>query len=284
MLGQVKGLLTVTKRLSNGDLNARSGLPYGKDELSELAQSVDQMAESLAQRTLELEKANKAKDEFLSVMSHELRTPLSTIMGYTGIIKDALLGQINPRQQETLQKVLKCSNELMFMINSTLEVTRIEAGAISVENQEVNLRKLLDELRSNYDFHSDKEITLIWDYPSDLPIVKTDGWKLKHILQNLVNNAIKFTDKGHVTLSARCFPETMRIEFKVADTGIGIPKEKIPTIFKMFRQVDSSNTRCYRGMGIGLHIVKKFTEILGGEVAVESEPGQGSIFTVTIPC
>jgi signal transduction histidine kinase len=284
MLRQVKGLLTVTKKLRSGDLNARSGLRYGKDELSEVAQSVDQMAESLARRTLELENANRAKDEFLRVMSHELRTPLSTIMGYTGITKEALLGPINPRQQEALQRALKCSNELMAMINSILEVTRIEGGAISVGSQEIHLGNFLNDLRSNYDLPLDKEIVLLWDYPSDLPVVKTDGRKLKHILQNLINNAIKFTEKGHVTLSARYVLETMRIEFKVADTGIGIPKEKIPVIFEMFRQVeDSSKTRSYGGMGIGLYIVQKFTEMLGGKVEVESEPGKGSVFTVMIP-
>jgi signal transduction histidine kinase len=124
-----------------------------------------------------------------------------------------------------------------------------------------------------------------------LPVVKTDSEKLKHILQNLINNAIKFTERGSVTISARLTPTGLSpqasatfVEFKVADTGGGIAEEFLPVIFEKFRQVDSSETRPYGGVGMGLYIVKKFTELLGGGVEVESEPGKGSTFTVTIPC
>jgi signal transduction histidine kinase len=113
--------------------------------------------------------------------------------------------------------------------------------------------------------------------------VVTDGGKLRQILQNLIDNAIKFTDKGKVTVSARYFPEAGSVEFKVADTGIGIPKEKLPTIFEKFRQVDSSETRLYGGVGLGLFIVRQYTELIGGRVEVESEVGKGSTVTVTIP-
>ncbi|HEV8342361.1 MAG TPA: ATP-binding protein [Candidatus Binatia bacterium] len=111
----------------------------------------------------------------------------------------------------------------------------------------------------------------------------TDYAKLKHILQNIINNALKFTEKGHVTVSARYLPEANALEFKVADTGVGIPKEMLPVIFEMFRQVDGSETRSYGGVGMGLYIAKKFTELLGGRIDVETEPGRGSTFTVTIP-
>jgi GAF domain-containing protein len=231
----------------------------------------------------ELERANKGKDEFLSVISHELRTPLNVIKGYTEIITNRVLGAINPEQELALGKIMHQSRELLSMINSVLEVTRIGAKAVQAEWHEVNLGNFLNELRSNYDFPLEKELTLNWDYPTDLPVIKTDDEKLKQILQNLINNAIKFSDKGTVTISARPSSVAEVVEFKIADTGIGIPNDKIADIFDMFRQVDSSVTRSYGGAGIGLYIVKKFTELLEGNIEVESEPGKGSTFTIVLP-
>jgi two-component system sensor histidine kinase ChiS len=138
-------------------------------------------------------------------------------------------------------------------------------------------------LKANYNIPYGKDLKLFWHYPADLPMARTDDEKLKGVLQNLINNAIKFTEQGSVTISGRYIPAANKIEFKVADTGIGIPQEKIQTIFDMFEQVDSSATRKFSGVGLGLYIVKKFTELLGGGVAVESELGKGSAFTVTIP-
>jgi signal transduction histidine kinase len=113
--------------------------------------------------------------------------------------------------------------------------------------------------------------------------MNTDRGKLQQILQNLINNAIKFTEKGSVTISANYLSETGSVEFKVSDTGIGIPKKAVPVIFEKFRQIDSSDTRQYGGVGLGLYIIKKFTDLLGGTVRVESETGKGSIFVVTVP-
>jgi two-component system, sensor histidine kinase len=126
-------------------------------------------------------------------------------------------------------------------------------------------------------------LTVSWDYPVDLPILWTDDEKLKAVIQNLINNAIKFTEKGKVTVAVRHLAQTRAIEFKISDTGIGIPKEKVETVFDMFQQVDSSATRKFGGVGLGLYIVRKFTELLGGTVAVESEFERGSTFTVTLP-
>ena len=270
------------------------------------------LLEQIKKQAAELAKANEVKNEFLGFVSHELRTPVNAVIGYTGMVKDRILGEINPQQESTLGKVIKRSEELLGMINTLMEAARIEAGAAKTNREEFRLHGFLDELKSTYDVPLDKELTLVWDYPSDLPAVTTDREKLRHILQNLVNNAIKYTDKGDVTISARIkedggtsassvepqqaegssnegsilAPQASRlkfVEFKVADTGIGIPKEFLPTIFEMFRQVDGSKAGRRSGVGLGLHIVKKFTELLGGRVEVESEPGKGSIFTVTLP-
>jgi signal transduction histidine kinase/HAMP domain-containing protein len=237
----------------------------------------------IKQKTVELEKANKGKDEFLGVISHELRTPLNVVKGYTEIMLDEVLGGLNEDQKKALRTISNQSMELFSMINGILQVTRIEAGAVQAAFWEVKLGDLLDELRSNYNIPYGKQLTLAWDYRADLPVLNTDEEKLKAILQNLINNAIKFTEKGSVTISVRHLPEDNEIEFRVADTGIGIPDEKVHRIFDMFEQADSSATRKFSGVGLGLYIVKKFTELLGGSVQVESEVGKGSQFTVTVP-
>lgn len=263
---------------------------WESEQLREKLEQEKRHSQKMEELADELRKANKVKDEFLSVMSHELRTPLTVVMGYTGMIMDGLLGEINENQKKALQKIINRSNDQLAMINSVLQATALEGRAVKVDSHEVNLRNFLDELRSSYDVPVVGQHSLKWHYPSDLPVVKTDSAKLKQILQNLMNNAIKFTEKGTVTVSARIkeglSPQASRrfVEFKVVDTGIGIPKEHLHSIFEKFRQVDSSETRSFGGVGMGLYIVKKFTEMLEGTVKVESELGKGSTFTVTIPC
>jgi len=234
-------------------------------------------------KTIELERANRGKDEFLGVVSHELRTPLNVIKGYTEIMLNDVLGAVNADQKKALETISNQSMELFTMISGILQVTRIEAGAVQAAPWEVQVVELLDELRSNYNIPYGKDLTLVWNYPAELPVFRTDDEKLKAVLQNLINNAIKFTEKGSVTVSARHIPVAGMIEFKIIDTGIGIPQDKIQTIFDMFQQVDSSVTRKFNGVGLGLYIVKKFTALLGGSVAVQSETAKGSVFTVTLP-
>ncbi len=231
----------------------------------------------------ELMTANKVKSEFLSVMSHELRTPLHVIMGHTGMVCDKMLGDLNERQESSLVKVMSSSRELLSMISTILEATRMEAEAVKLDNREFSTEQFLSDLQSSYNVPMNKDLALIWDYSSNLPVMNTDRGKLQQILQNLINNAIKFTEKGSVTISAIYISETGSVEFKVSDTGIGIPEKAVPVIFEKFRQIDSSDTRQYGGVGLGLYIIKKFTDLLGGTVRVESETGKGSIFVVTVP-
>ncbi len=254
----------------------------------------------------ELEKANKVKDEFLSVMSHELRTPLNVVVGYTGMIIDGLLGEVNEKQKEALEKVIRRTNDQLVLVNNILFATVLGSEKVNIESHDFNLEDFLNQLRLDYDAPINKDLSFNWDYTSGLPVIKTDSAKLKHILHNLIDNAIKFTGKGSVTISARVIKEAIsdqpsainnpqsairnsesaisQVEFKVADTGFGIPKDALPFIFDKFRQVDSSETRLFGGVGMGLYIVKRFAELLGGRVEVESEAGKGSTFTVTLPC
>jgi signal transduction histidine kinase len=179
--------------------------------------------------------------------------------------------------------VIHHAEELLFMVNSIMNATKIEAGALTVDREEFLLGDLLEELRGLYDYPLGKEILLAWDFPSDLPLLFTDRDKLKHVMQNLINNAIKFTDQGSITITARHYTDRAQVELTVMDTGIGISADALPRIFDRFRQGDSSQTRGFGGVGLGLHIVKTFSEILGGSVRVASQPGQGSVFTITLP-
>jgi signal transduction histidine kinase len=243
-----------------------------------------QLYEQTKKQATDLEKASRIKDEFLGVMSHELRTPLNVIAGYTKIVQDGVLGEINTEQVKALDKVTRHSNELLVMVNSIMDATKIEAGAIAVECDDLPITDFLDELRLLYEYPLGKDVTLRWNYSPVLPVIRTDRDKLKHILQNLINNALKFTESGCVTVSARHMPGIDRIELTVADTGIGIAPEDLPVVFEKFRQVDASKTRSQGGVGLGLHIVKTFTEILGGSVKVTSQQGEGTSFVVTLPC
>jgi signal transduction histidine kinase len=270
--------------------NAREFSPSERGLIRSIADHIGIAVENatlfseVRQKTVELEKANRVKDEFLGFVSHELKTPVNTIFGYTEMIQSKMLGEINSEQERALRKVIANSRDLLNMINTLLEATKIEAGAVQIEIHDVDLGNFFEELRSAYDVPLNRELTLIWDYHSDLPVVKSDSEKLKHVLQNLINNAIKYTDKGSVTVFARHLRDSNLVEFKVTDTGIGIPEEALPFIFEMFRQVNGSETRSCGGVGLGLHIVKKFTELLGGKIEVETKESRGSTFTVSIPC
>ena len=243
-----------------------------------------QLYEQTKQQAIDLEKASKVKDEFLGVMSHELRTPLNVIAGYTKIVQDGVLGEINAEQVNALDKVTRHSNELLVMVNSIMDATKIEAGAVIVECDELLLPEFLDELKLLYEYPLGKDVILRWHYGSNLPVIRTDRDKLKHILQNLINNALKFTEVGHVTVSATHLSGLNRVELTVADTGIGIAAQDLPLVFEKFLQLDASKTRSQGGVGLGLHIVKTFSEVLGGTVQITSQPGEGTTFTVTLPC
>jgi len=276
-------------------LSSRAPGRFGEGQKDLLVAIAQQMGVALENRELfenlktsrdALEKASKVKDEFLSVMSHELRTPLSVVMGYAGMIKEKMLGEINPQQEDALQKLLTRANDQLTMINAIMQITQLESRALVLERHLVNLADLLGHLKSYYALsHTKAQVALVWEYPSEPVAIVTDGGKLKEILVNLINNAIKFTPQGSVTVSMRLTEDPRRkwVELKIADTGVGIAEEQFPRIFEKFYQVDSSETRLYGGTGLGLYIVKHFTEFLGGKLDLASEPDKGSTFTVKIP-
>jgi signal transduction histidine kinase len=243
-----------------------------------------QLYEETCRQASALEKANLVREDFLGVMSHELRTPLNVISGYTRLVQEGVMGEVNAEQKKALTKVGHHADELLFMVNSIMDATRIEAGALSVDRESFLLSSFLDELRMLYDYPFGKEITIEWSYSADLPHLFTDQDKLKHILQNLINNALKFTEEGLITVTARYVADQDQVELTVTDTGVGIPPADLPLIFDRFRQIDSTRTRSHGGVGLGLHIVKTFTELLNGRILVTSKPGRGSSFTIILPC
>jgi PAS domain S-box-containing protein len=239
--------------------------------------------EQTRRQAMALEKANRVRDDFLSVMSHELRTPLNVISGYTRLVQEGVMGEVSSEQYKALDKVGRHTNELLFMVSSIMNAAKIEGGALKLDSQEFLLAELVDEIKALYDYPRGKDVALEWDYPGDLPSMHSDRDKLKHVVQNLINNALKFTDTGKVTVTARESRDQNGVEITVTDSGIGIPAEDLPLIFDRFRQVDSSKTRAHGGVGLGLHIVRTFTELLGGQIKIASTPGQGSAFTITLP-
>ena len=249
-----------------------------------LAMRHAELFERIQQQANDLRLVNQVKDEFLGIVSHELKTPLNVISGYINILVEGILGELSPIQGKALQTIMRQTKELNGLINRVLQVCALETETPRADSHKINFWEFLYELKSMYEGPLSNDVRLNWEFSSDLPTLYSDRGKLKHIMENLINNALKFTDVGSVTVSARYLPDEKMMEFKIADTGIGISKEQLPTIFDRFHQVDGSGTRAYGGMGLGLYIVKKYTELLDATIHVESKLGQGSTFVLQVPC
>jgi signal transduction histidine kinase len=241
----------------------------------------------------DLRRSNKVKDDFLSIMSHELRTPLNIVMNCAEIMRTGIVGEINKEQADILDRLMTQAKNQLTLVNGILHATRMESEQLTACLETVDLKEFLENLRSDYAISFSKDnINLLWNLASDLPMASLDRDKLRHILENLINNAIKFTEVGSITVSARlvaggtlpkAFNHSSWLELEVADTGVGIPPDSLALIFEKFCQLDATSTRLHGGVGIGLYLVNRFATVLGGDVAVKSQLGKGSIFTVTIP-
>jgi signal transduction histidine kinase/DNA-binding response OmpR family regulator len=242
-----------------------------------------QLYEHTRAQAAELERSNKVKDEFLGVMSHEFRTPLNIILGYCNLMQDRALGDINNEQEQALGKIAARSTDLLAMLSSILEVTRTETDAVPVLRERFDLNGFFCDFRTAHDVRLAKDVVLEWQAPDAGVIVNTDQRKLRLILEQLLTNAIQFTESGKITIAAARGADDKHVSLSVVDTGVGIPEESRALIFEKFTQLDSSTTRAHEGIGLGLYLVRKFVDLLGGDVKVESEPGVGSRFEVTVP-
>ena len=225
---------------------------------------------------------SRGRKEILNIVSHEFRTPLNVIAGYAQALRDTTWGEITSEQRAVLGKILQEADNLTGIVNEVLDVTRIEAGELTLQRENFSLSDYLREVEKKF-APLQNSVSLHWVIPDGLPQISTDRATLTVILQHLVNNALKFTVKGDVWVTARASNSQKSVEIEVRDTGIGIPREAHNLIFEKFQQVDPSSTRAHGGMGLGLYIVKVFTDLLQGTLKVESQPAQGSTFTLSLP-
>lgn len=234
---------------------------------------------ALRESQAKAEEANRMKSEFLASMSHELRTPLNGIMGYAEFLRDSSTD--TPREFAGI--ILESSEHLLELVNSILDLAKVEAGQMVLELREVPLRPLLERvIQSHRPLALEKGLMLACEVADDVPeTLRTDSTRLSQVLINLVDNAIKFTDEGRVEVSVS--RSGAGLQFRVVDTGCGISEDMQAHVFERFRQVESFLTRRHAGTGLGLALVKELTALMGGNVILHSEPGKGSEFVVNLP-
>ncbi len=252
-------------------------------ELEETNQGVLALYAELDTQAEELRQASDLKSRFLSYMSHEFRTPLGSILSITSLLDDELDGPLSPEQHKQVGFVRTAASELSDMVDDLLDLAKIEAGRITISPAWFDMFDLFSALRGMFRPIVDRgAVDLIFEEPVDMPRLYTDDKKLAQILRNFISNSLKFTQRGEVRVSARLESEH-KVRFAVTDTGIGIPADMHDKLFEDFSQVDSPLQKRLRGTGLGLSLCKRFAELLGGNVGVESEPGVGSTFFVIIP-
>ncbi len=267
---------------------------YMVNEFNETVANVVLMGQQLGDATnkiLEAQKnaefANSLKSEFISNMSHEIRTPMNAILGYTQLLE---LGATKPDELLYLAAIRKSGKSLLTIINDILDYSKTEAGQLKLEQVPTDTRLLLAELQDIFTFQSVQSgILLILSIDPELPAAMyLDEVRLRQVLLNLIGNAFKFTESGSVVVSVKVSSrgddgKRLTLEFSVKDTGIGIPQEQQDLIFEPFRQMNGQSTRRFGGTGLGLAIVRKYAELMGGTITLDSQVGEGSIFTLTIP-
>jgi signal transduction histidine kinase/HAMP domain-containing protein len=245
---------------------------------------VSDKTEELAKTNQELLDATRARSEFIAAMSHELRTPLNIVIGSSDLLRDGFFGALNDDQNGAMEKISRNTRVLLKMINDVLTISRFDANRMSLEVATVEVDEIIDQARAMVEqINRDKHLEVRWKIDRTIPPLVTDSLKLEEILQNLIGNAFKFTPSGHIEVRAQHCPAQDRVEFTVADSGIGIAPEDQDRIFNAFEQLKDGETGHFNGVGLGLNIVRRYLDLMDGEITVESQPGQGSKFIFSVP-
>lgn len=283
-----------------GALGRRHKELYARDAIGErlasrdrevLAQAVKiREQEMLLEAQRKVEEASRLKSEFLANISHELRTPLNSIIGYADLLLAKLGRKLPQTPRQNLERILSNAGNLLELINSVLDISKIEAGRMDLHLEDVDIRGLLIQLAEDTQVVlKDEPVELIFSQERDLPPVRVDRLRFEQCLRNVLGNAAKFTEQGSITLEAKTLQaqrdggSVPLVAIAVADTGPGLPAEKQALIFEPFRQADASTTRRHGGTGLGLPIVRELMQLMGGEIRLTSEPGAGSTFTLLAP-
>jgi signal transduction histidine kinase len=278
--GTLTGSVEVPNRDEFGALATR--LNETTRELARLDAEQRQAADVLRSLNAKLEQASRAKSEFLANMSHELRTPLNAILGFTEMLLDGLYGDVPTELKEPLADIQTNGQHLLRLINDVLDLSKIEAGRMELSLGDYAVADVVASVRASLrSLANEKGLELLTEVAPDVSDAYGDSKRITQCLLNLVGNALKFTRQGRVVVAVN--RDSERLRFRVSDTGIGIPADQLDAIFAEFRQVDTTTTRDFGGTGLGLSITKKFVELHGGRIWVESEPGKGSTFYFTIP-
>ena len=235
----------------------------------------------IQEKSRQLQVANRHKSEFLANMSHELRTPLNAIIGFTRIVMRRSQERLEPKQYENLEKILASGQHLLALINAILDLAKVEAGRIEINPRETELASVLEHSIRTIEPLVKNDTVVVKQFDDDLPTMVVDDEKLRQIVINLLSNAVKFTPAG--SIEVRASARNGCVDIAVADTGIGIPANKLDAIFEEFEQADATSTRVYGGTGLGLAISRRLARLMKGDIRVESTFGKGSTFTLTLP-
>jgi signal transduction histidine kinase len=261
----------------------REELAVLESELAETNKGVVALYAELDENAAQLREAADLKSRFLSYMSHEFRTPLASITSIADILIDGLDGPLTAEQQRQINFVRGSVRELTEMVDDLLDLAKVDAGRISISAEWFEMVDLFSALRGIFrPIVASGAVSLTFEEPVAVPRIYTDDKKLSQILRNFISNALKFTPQGEVRVTA-CLVKDGMVEFAVSDTGIGIAEEHLTALFSDFVQIDTRIQKRLRGTGLGLSLAKKFAELLGGTVAVNSKVGEGSRFSVQIP-
>ena len=251
-------------------------------DLGRLHEEQQQTATALRQLNARLEQANRAKSEFLANMSHELRTPMNAILGFTEMLRDGLYGDLPDDLKEPLADIQTNGRHLLGLINDVLDLSKIEDGRMDLALEEYAVQDVVDSVRASLrSLAVERGLAFESRVPPELPIAYGDAKRIRQCLMNLAGNALKFTRQGRVEITVE--QQGDELIYRVVDTGIGIPKDELEKVFDEFRQVDATVTREFGGTGLGLSITRRFIEMHGGRIGVESEPGRGSMFWFVVP-